>query len=206
MFRLGLCIALVLVPLLLLSSPGKVLSRKLGASARPGRADARARHQRARVSTPMTPWTTQFALADYAYHLARSASTTTTTSAAVAAPSVVAVDYVSPSPTTTTTTVSSPSSTTTTTTTTVPPRPLAPMDEETGEASWYSAAAGTCASLEIALGTAVNVTDLSNGRSTTCTVDDRGPTVPGRIIDLSGESFSQLAEQSTGIIEVRISW
>jgi rare lipoprotein A (peptidoglycan hydrolase) len=152
----------------------------------------------------VTPWTTQFALVDYAYHLERSASTTTTTSAAVAAPSVVAVDYVPPSPTTTTTTV--PSRSPTTTTTTVPPRPIVPVDEETGEASWYSAGAGTCASLQIALGTAVNVTDLSNGRSTTCTVDDRGPTVPGRIIDLSGESFSQLAEQSTGIIEVRITW
>jgi rare lipoprotein A (peptidoglycan hydrolase) len=203
-FRLGLCIALVLVPLLLLSSPGNVLSRNLGVSARLGRAAARARHQRARVSAPVTPWTTQFTLADYAYRVERSASTTTTTSATVAALSVVAVGYIAPSPTTTTTTA--PPRPPTTTTTTAPPRPTAPVDEETGEASWYWAPAGTCASLHIALGTAVNVTDLSNGRSTTCTVEDRGPTIPGRIIDLSGQTFSQLAEQSTGVIEVRISW
>jgi rare lipoprotein A (peptidoglycan hydrolase) len=50
------------------------------------------------------------------------------------------------------------------------------------------------------------VTDLSNGLSTTCTVEDRGPGVSGRIIDLSGQTFSQLAEPSTGVIEVRIGW
>jgi rare lipoprotein A len=190
---------LVLVPLLLLSSPASVLSRKLDASARLDRAATRSRRQHTRVSTPITPWTTQFALTDYAYHAERVADATTTTSTTLAAPPAVAVIYVPPPPTTV-------PPLPTTTTTTAPPPPAAPADEETGGASWYWARAGTCASLHIALGTAVRVTDLSNGRSTTCTVEDRGPTVPGRIIDLSGQTFSQLAEPSTGVIEVRISW
>jgi rare lipoprotein A len=52
----------------------------------------------------------------------------------------------------------------------------------------------------------VSVTDLSDGLSTTCTVEDRGPHVGGRIIDLSEETFSQLTGLSEGVIEVRISW
>jgi rare lipoprotein A len=88
------------------------------------------------------------------------------------------------------------------TTTTEP----APANEETGDASWYQAAPGTCASPDIAFGTVVAVTDLATGSSTTCTVNDRGPYVGGRIIDLSEQTFSQLADPSSGVIEVRISW
>ncbi|MGD0321484.1 MAG: septal ring lytic transglycosylase RlpA family protein [Acidimicrobiales bacterium] len=191
------------MPLLLLSSPGSVLSRKLGASARLHRVDARSRREHTRVSASVTPWNTQFALADYAQHADRVADVTTTTSTTLDAVPAVAVRYIPPP---TTTTEPPPPPPPPTTTTTAPPRPPAPVDEQTGEASWYWAPAGTCASLHIGLGTEVSVTDLSNGRSTTCTVEDRGPTVPGRIIDLSGQTFSQLAATSTGVIEVRISW
>ncbi|HUC38493.1 MAG TPA: septal ring lytic transglycosylase RlpA family protein [Acidimicrobiales bacterium] len=52
----------------------------------------------------------------------------------------------------------------------------------------------------------MTVTNLANGLTTTCTVDDRGPAVSGRIIDLSEETFSQIADPSTGVIEVQISW
>ncbi|MGH9029417.1 MAG: septal ring lytic transglycosylase RlpA family protein [Acidimicrobiales bacterium] len=50
------------------------------------------------------------------------------------------------------------------------------------------------------------MTDLASGLSTTCTVDDRGPGVRGRILDLSEQAFSQIASTSEGVIEVRISW
>jgi rare lipoprotein A len=55
-------------------------------------------------------------------------------------------------------------------------------------------------------GTVVHVTDTDNGRSTTCTVEDRGPFQGDRIIDLSEDVFSQLAPTSSGVIDVRISW
>jgi len=94
----------------------------------------------------------------------------------------------------------------TTTTTAPPPPPLPAANEETGEASWYPAPDGTCASPNLAFGTRVTVTNLADNLSTTCTVDDRGPAVAGRIIDLSEETFSQIASPSTGVIEVQITW
>ncbi|HLI74659.1 MAG TPA: RlpA-like double-psi beta-barrel domain-containing protein [Acidimicrobiales bacterium] len=50
------------------------------------------------------------------------------------------------------------------------------------------------------------MTDLSTGASTTCTVDDREAPNPGRVIDLSESTFSQLADPSVGVIEVRLTW
>jgi len=129
-------------------------------------------------------------------------STTTSTTDPAPVPAVAA-KYVPPTPVAVT---SPPSTTTTTTTTPPPPPPPPPAYEQIGEASWYWAPAGTCASPSLAFGTVVRVTDLSDGLSTTCTVDDRGPAVAGRIIDLSEETFSQLTSTAEGVIEVRISW
>lgn len=75
-----------------------------------------------------------------------------------------------------------------------------------GDASWYDAPAGSCAHRTLPIGTIVKVTDLANGRSTTCRVSDRGPYGGGRIIDLSRSTFSQLADPSEGVIQVRIEW
>ena len=86
------------------------------------------------------------------------------------------------------------------------PAPVAPRPSQTGPASWYGAPAGTCAHPSLPLGTVVTVTNLSNGRTTTCRVEDRGPYQGGRIIDLSEATFSQLAPPASGVIEVRISW
>lgn len=77
---------------------------------------------------------------------------------------------------------------------------------QTGPASWYPAPAGTCAHKTLPIGTVVTVTDLENGRQTTCRVEDRGPYQGGRIIDLSKTTFAQLAPPSRGVIQVRITW
>jgi rare lipoprotein A (peptidoglycan hydrolase) len=37
-------------------------------------------------------------------------------------------------------------------------------------------------------------------------VDDRGPYLDGRIIDLSPDVFSSLASTSQGVIDVQLSW
>ncbi len=75
-----------------------------------------------------------------------------------------------------------------------------------GLASWYGSPAGTCASPSLAFGTVLTVTDVSTGASTRCTVDDREAHNPGRVVDLSPATFSELASLSVGVIEVRISW
>jgi len=89
----------------------------------------------------------------------------------------------------------------TTTTTTAPARP-----SQTGPASWYSAPAGTCAHQTLPFGTVVTVTNLATGATTTCRVSDRGTYEGGRIIDLAESTFSQIADPSRGVIQVKITW
>jgi rare lipoprotein A (peptidoglycan hydrolase) len=134
---------------------------------------------------------------------ASSATTTTVTTVPVAAFSATEAPREAVPPSTTTTVPPPVTTTTTTTTTTLPP---APQAEELGLASWYGAPPGTCASPYLSFGTVVTVTDLATGGSVRCTVDDREALNPGRVIDLSYATFSLLADPSTGLIEVRVSW
>jgi len=53
-------------------------------------------------------------------------------------------------------------------------------------------------------GTLVRVEDTSTGRSVLAEVTDRGPYVPGRIVDLSWGAFSQLDETSPGLLHVNV--
>lgn len=75
-----------------------------------------------------------------------------------------------------------------------------------GIASWYDRCCMTAAHKTLPKGTEVKVTNLANGASVWVTIDDRGPYVEGRIIDLSDEAYKQLAPLSSGTINVRITW
>ena len=141
---------------------------------------------------------------------------------AVAAESITSTTTVPPTtlpPTTLAPRQAAPVAATRSTTTTTKPRPapttttsttVAPASEgdrtETGKASWYDDRPGICAHKTLPFGTVVTVTNVDNGRSVNCTVDDRGPFVEGRIIDLNPQEFSKLAPTSAGVIDVRISW
>ncbi len=91
--------------------------------------------------------------------------------------------------------------------------------DEIGYASWYGSdfhgkrtATGetynmhalTAAHKTLPLGTRVKVTNLENGRSAYLVVNDRGPFVRGRIIDLSYGAARKLGSVDKGIIKVRI--
>ena len=132
---------------------------------------------------------------------AKPTSTTTTTSAKTAA---------SPAPSTTTTTAVPGTPLTTLLEKVVPPAAAvtgAITHTDSGVASWFKAAEGTCAHRTLALGTMVKVTGARNGASATCKVNDRGPTVEtGRLIDLSVDVFERLADRDAGLIDVRIEW
>lgn len=52
----------------------------------------------------------------------------------------------------------------------------------------------------------MTVTDLSNGRSTSCVVDDRGPYIDGRILDLAESTFAALTDPAAGVLEAHIRW
>lgn len=81
-----------------------------------------------------------------------------------------------------------------------------PPSSDTGIASWYHRTGMVAAHPSLPFGTEVRVTNLSNGKSVTVVINDRGPYVDGRIIDLSDDAFAQLASLGTGTINVRITW
>jgi len=60
------------------------------------------------------------------------------------------------------------------------------------------------ASKTLPLGTTARVTNLENGRSTTVRVEDRGPYVPGRTLDVSPQAAQQLGMQREGVAPVVI--
>ncbi len=90
---------------------------------------------------------------------------------------------------------------------------------QTGLASWYGAeyhgrqtASGeifdrnamTAAHRELAFQTKVEVTNLENGRQVTVKINDRGPFVEGRIIDLSERAADELGMKIAGLAQVSL--
>ncbi|MGJ4855489.1 septal ring lytic transglycosylase RlpA family protein [Labrys sp. La1] len=87
---------------------------------------------------------------------------------------------------------------------------------ETGVASWYGRESGrrtangerfptsetTCAHRTARFGTRLKVTVLSTSRSVICRVNDRGPFIRGRIVDLNPASAKGLG--MSGLVKVRI--
>ena len=63
----------------------------------------------------------------------------------------------------------------------------------------------TCAHRTLPFGTVLLVEDTSTGVTVRCRVNDRGPHVDGRIVDLSRKAARQLGIVDRGIAEVRIS-
>jgi rare lipoprotein A len=62
----------------------------------------------------------------------------------------------------------------------------------------------TAAHRTLAFGTTVRVTNLTNGRSVTVRVNDRGPFAAGRIIDLSRAAAERLDMIEAGLARVKV--
>jgi len=103
-------------------------------------------------------------------------------------------------------------------TTTVKPHPGRSYSQ-TGEASYYGhqfhgrkTASGavydenklTAAHRDLPFGTRVRVTNLANKRSVVVTINDRGPFVRGRIIDLSHRAAADLGFLKAGVTKVLV--
>jgi rare lipoprotein A len=102
-------------------------------------------------------------------------------------------------------------------------RPVAPTPErytERGKASWYGAPfhgrstasgerfdmfAPSAAHRTLPFGTIVRVHNLDNDRQVDVRINDRGPFVRGRIVDLSRAAAEQLDMIRAGVAEVRLS-
>lgn len=92
---------------------------------------------------------------------------------------------------------------------------------ESGQASFYGAGDGfngkktangetfnknklTAAHKTLPFGTIVKVTNLSNGQSVKVRINDRGPFVKGRIIDLSEKAAKKIDMRTKGVAEVKL--
>jgi len=88
-----------------------------------------------------------------------------------------------------------------------------------GQASWYGkrfhgklTASGekynmrayTAAHKTLPFGTVVRVINTTNNKSVDVKINDRGPFVRGRVIDLSQKAFEQIGNTSKGVVPVRI--
>jgi len=99
-----------------------------------------------------------------------------------------------------------------------PPRP-AKAKAQVGVASWYGpdkdgrlTASGavfnagklTAAHRSLPFNTRVKVTNLRNGKSVDVVINDRGPGIPGRTIDLSEQAARKLGMTEKGLAPVKI--
>jgi hypothetical protein len=82
-----------------------------------------------------------------------------------------------------------------------------PAASASGGATWYTeTSAGGCASPWLPRGTELTVTNDATGATTTCLVDDREADNPGRVVDMSYTTFSEIGDPSTGVLTVTITW
>jgi rare lipoprotein A len=68
----------------------------------------------------------------------------------------------------------------------------------------YDPAALTCAHRTLPFGTRLRVTELGRGRSVVVTVNDRGPFVRGRVVDLSRAAAAAIGIVERGVAPVRV--
>jgi rare lipoprotein A len=69
---------------------------------------------------------------------------------------------------------------------------------------WFNPNAMTAAHRSLPFGTRVRVTHSGSGRSVDVTINDRGPFVAGRIIDLSRAAASVIGMTSQGVAKVKV--
>jgi rare lipoprotein A len=69
---------------------------------------------------------------------------------------------------------------------------------------WFNPNALTAAHKTLPFGTRVRVTHLGNGRSVDVTINDRGPFIAGRIIDLSKRAAGVINMTGQGVARVRM--
>ncbi len=94
-----------------------------------------------------------------------------------------------------------------------------PVKVESGKASYYygrwigrKTASGeiyrrddvTAAHKKLPFGTIVRATNLQNGKSVVVRINNRGPYVRGRVVDLSLRAAQELDMQKSGVVPVRI--
>ena len=76
--------------------------------------------------------------------------------------------------------------------------------QPTASGETFDPTAMTAAHKTLPFDTMVEVTNIANGQSVTVRINDRGPYIEGRCLDLSTAAFSAIASPSQGVVQV--SW
>lgn len=69
---------------------------------------------------------------------------------------------------------------------------------------WFNPNALTAAHKTLPFGTKVRVTNKRNGKSVVVTINDRGPYVKGRVIDLSSRAAGVIGMKGSGVVPVSL--
>jgi len=77
-------------------------------------------------------------------------------------------------------------------------------DKETASGESFNKHALTAAHPTFPFGTRLRVTNVGNGRSVTVRINDRGPFIGGRIIDLSSAGAEALGMVDAGVAKVTL--
>jgi rare lipoprotein A len=77
---------------------------------------------------------------------------------------------------------------------------------KTANGEKYTPSDYTAAHKKLPFGTTVKVTNLNNGKTVTVRINDRGPFVAGRIIDLSKAAAKEIDMIKSGVVKVKISY
>jgi len=76
--------------------------------------------------------------------------------------------------------------------------------KKTANGEIYNSSELTAAHKKLPFGTKVKVTNLSNGKTVKVRVNDRGPFVAGRIIDLTRKAAKKIDMINDGVVKVKI--
>ncbi|MBU0539563.1 MAG: septal ring lytic transglycosylase RlpA family protein [Gammaproteobacteria bacterium] len=78
------------------------------------------------------------------------------------------------------------------------------QNQKTASGERYRHELKTAAHKTLPFGSYVKVTNKKNGQSVVVKINDRGPFVRGRIIDLSKSAFAEIGSTSSGLLKVDI--
>lgn len=76
--------------------------------------------------------------------------------------------------------------------------------KQTANGEIYNSSKLTAAHKKLPFGTKVKVTNLSNGKTVKVRINDRGPFIAGRIIDLTRAAAKKIDMVNAGVVKVEI--
>jgi len=78
------------------------------------------------------------------------------------------------------------------------------QDRKTASGQRLNNSAMTAAHKTLPFGTRVRVTNINNGKTVEVVINDRGPFVRGRVIDLTRAAFARIEDLRMGLVDVEV--